>query len=568
MKNRVFILFACCLLSCHNSSDTKAILNTAGALMADEPQKAKLLLETIAPAKLDRPSLKAKYALLYSQALDKNYIDKTDDSLISIAVEYFDRKGNNEEKALANYYHGRVYENAGDINNAIKSYMHSEQAVEGTDNYFLLGLINSNMANLYNTQNSLDDALERYLCSYDFFHKAGSIPNEALVSASIARTYYIKNKTDSADLWYNRASELFTSIGAYTDIINLNESLVLIQLERNENTDSIKSILHNCYSKINSGEIPITSLGLWQSIYLKENNLDSARICGLKILSTPELFTNIQIAGCLTQMGDIEHLAGNHKKAYEYSLQYNTVIDSVHLKKQKHLVKEIEQRYKNQSLKESNINLRVRQQYQNIIIILLIIILIGGSIFIGRAYIRWRRKVKLKLLWAHAEIKRLGSTYSELQTQYDAIKAKANTDDTQELRLFSALEERLNNLRILVENTQSSRPATFAKQFQQYMKVNVRSHTSLSELHYVVDRKFNGIVKYLEKNYPKLTKQDLDLCCLICFGFSQYGICYLYETELQTFYNKRHRLRERLGLKQHQKIEVFIQDLIKELGQE
>lgn len=568
MKNTVFILFACCLLSCHNSSDTKAILNTAGALMADEPQKAKLLLETIAPAKLDRPSLKAKYALLYSQALDKNYIDKTDDSLISIAVEYFDRKGNNEEKALAHYYHGRVYENAGDINNAIKSYLRSEQAIEGTDNYFLLGLLNSNMANLYNTQNSLDDALERYLCSYDFFHKAGSIPNEALVSASIARTYYIRDKADSADLWYNRASELFTSIGAYTDITNLNESLAVIQLERNENTDSIKLTLQNCYSKTNSGATPITSLGLWQSIYLKENNLDSARICGLKILNNRKLFSNNQIAGCLAQMGRIEHLAGNHEKAYGYSLRYNAIINSLYLKKQEHLLQEIEQRYKNQTLKESNINLRIRQKYQRIIIALLIIILIGGSIVTGRVYIRWRRKVKLKLLWAHAEIKRLGSTYRELQTQYDAIKAKANTDDAQELRLFSALEERLNNLRILVENTQSSRPATFAKQFQQYMKVNVRSHTSLSELHYVVDRKFNGIVKYLVKNYPKLTKQDLDLCCLICFGFSQYGICYLYETELQTFYNKRHRLRERLGLKQHQKIEVFIQDLIKELGQE
>lgn len=568
MKNRFFILFACCLLSCHNSSDTKAILNTAGSLMADEPQKAKLLLETIAPAKLDRPSLKAKYALLYSQALDKNYIDKTDDSLISIAVEYFDRKGNNEEKALAHYYHGRVYENAGDINNAIKSYLRSEQAIEGTDYYFLLGLLNSNMANLYNTQNSLDDALERYLCSYDFFHKAGSIPNEALVSASIARTYYIKNKTDSADLWYNRASELFTSIGAYTDIINLNESLVLIQLERNENTDSIKLTLQNCYSKTNSGEIPIASLGLWQSIYLKENNLDSARICGLTILNNCKSFTERQIAGCLAQMGRIEHLSGNFENAYRYSLQYNAIIDSSYLTKQEELIQGIEQQFKNQTLKESNITLSLRQKYQRIIIALLIIILIGGSIVTGRVYIRWRRKVKHKLLCAHAEIKRLGSTYRELQTQYDAIKAKANTDDAQELRLFSALEERLNNLRILVENTQSSRPAIFAKQFQQYMKVNVRSHTSLSELHYVVDRKFNGIVKYLEKNYPKLTKQDLDLCCLICFGFSQYGICYLYETELQTFYNKRHRLRERLGLKQHQKIEVFIQDLIKELGQE
>lgn len=568
MKNTVIILFACCLLSCHGSSDTKAILNTAGSLMADEPQKAKLLLETITPAKLDRPSLKAKYALLYSQALDKNYIDKTDDSLISIAVEYFDRKGNNEEKALAHYYHGRVYENAGDVDNAIGSYIKSEEAASQTFDSYLLGLINYNLGHLYFTQHSFPEALDKYQRAVDHFINVGAKYNEALVLSHLARTYLLMNECDSAYKKYNGAIELYSSLGADEKVQELNESIAAVQLEQNENIDSIKRVLHNSYSRMKSAEIPVTSLGIWQSIFIKENNLDSARICGLRILKNHKSFTDKQIAGCLAQMGTIEHLAGNHEKAYEYGLQYIAIVDSAHLKKQKHLVQEIEQRYKNQSLKESNINLRVRQRYQNIIIILLIIILIGGSIVTGRVYIRWRRKVKLKLLWAHAEIKRLGSTYRELQTQYDAIKAKANTDDAQELRLFSALEERLNNLRILVENTQSSRPATFAKQFQQYMKVNVRSHTSLSELHYVVDRKFNGIVKYLEKNYPKLTKQDLDLCCLICFGFSQYGICYLYETELQTFYNKRHRLRERLGLKQHQKIEVFIQDLIKELGQE
>lgn len=536
--------------------------------MADEPQKAKLLLETITPAKLDRPSLKAKYALLYSQALDKNYIDKTDDSLISIAVEYFDRKGNNEEKALAHYYHGRVYENAGDVDNAIGSYIKSEEAASQTFDSYLLGLINYNLGHLYFTQHSFPEALDKYQRAVDHFINVGAKYNEALVLSHLARTYLLMNECDSAYKKYNGAIELYSSLGADEKVQELNESIAAVQLEQNENIDSIKRVLHNSYSRMKSAEIPVTSLGIWQSIYIKENNLDSARICGLRILKNHKSFTDKQIAGCLAQMGTIEHLAGNHEKAYEYGLQYIAIVDSAHLKKQKHLVQEIEQRYKNQSLKESNINLRVRQRYQNIIIILLIIILIGGSIVTGRVYIRWRRKVKLKLLWAHAEIKRLGSTYRELQTQYDAIKAKANTDDAQELRLFSALEERLNNLRILVENTQSSRPATFAKQFQQYMKVNVRSHTSLSELHYVVDRKFNGIVKYLEKNYPKLTKQDLDLCCLICFGFSQYGICYLYETELQTFYNKRHRLRERLGLKQHQKIEVFIQDLIKELGQE
>ena len=36
---------------------------------------------------------RAKYALLRSMALDKNYIDVADDSLINVAVEWYSRRG-------------------------------------------------------------------------------------------------------------------------------------------------------------------------------------------------------------------------------------------------------------------------------------------------------------------------------------------------------------------------------------------------------------------------------------------------------------------------------------------
>ena len=65
----------------------------------------------------------------------------------------------------------------------------------------------------------------------------------------------------------------------------------------------------------------------------------------------------------------------------------------------------------------------------------------------------------------------------------------------------------------------------------------------------MVNRKYYGVVDYLKAHYPELRKQNLDLCCLLCFGFSQHGICYLYNYEdIGSFYNKRSRLRKKLGL--------------------
>ena len=50
----------------------------------------------------------ALFALLYSQALDKNYIDETNDSLIGIAVEYYNAHPEPYRLMLAYYYLSRM----------------------------------------------------------------------------------------------------------------------------------------------------------------------------------------------------------------------------------------------------------------------------------------------------------------------------------------------------------------------------------------------------------------------------------------------------------------------------
>ncbi len=75
--------------------------------MQEKPDSSLYILKRIDSDKLSRRKDKAKYALLYSQALDKNYIDKTNDSLILVAVDYYQEHGTDQEKMLAYYYLGR-----------------------------------------------------------------------------------------------------------------------------------------------------------------------------------------------------------------------------------------------------------------------------------------------------------------------------------------------------------------------------------------------------------------------------------------------------------------------------
>lgn len=565
MKHVAYILISLSLLSCHGNNETVTILNTAESLMRGDPQMAKQILESIDGKKLDKALLKAKYALLYSQALDKNYYDISNDSLITIAVNYYDMHGDNREKAMAHYYHGVILSNANDLDNAIHAFVLSENAALLTDDNYLLGLINSSIGYLYDAQHSFSEAFDRFHRAEYYFRKSNAIHNQATVLAQIARLHYLRNENDVAFSLNKVAIELYRSINEEDEIQRLYESIVAIHLAQNKSIDSIKRVLQGSYFKTNSGEIPILSLGLWQSIYYHAQNIDSARICGLRILQNKGCFSDGQIAGCLSELGKIEHLAGNYEQAYQYSLLYEEAIDSIHSSERECLIQEVEQKYKNRILKQSNLNLQSRQKYHRVIIILLNVILITGGVLITSVINRWRKRARMKIKRAEEELGRLRSTFFELQNQYDAIKIKAVSSDAKEVKVMAALKARLRGLCDLVEKTQSTKSATFVKLFQQYVKVNVRSDISLSDLQYVVNKNYFGIIDYLEENYPNLTKQDLDLCSLLCFGFSQYGICYIYGAELQTFYNRRHQLREALGLKQNQKIEVFIKEIISKL---
>ena len=71
--------------------------------MADRPDSAKIILESIDPKALHTRAGKARFALLYSQALDKNYIDVDRDTLISRALKYYRHRGNAHDRALAYY---------------------------------------------------------------------------------------------------------------------------------------------------------------------------------------------------------------------------------------------------------------------------------------------------------------------------------------------------------------------------------------------------------------------------------------------------------------------------------
>ena len=102
------ILFSLLLTGCWKHSPVAEKLLQAETVMNEHPDSALNLLKGIAQPELQTKKHRAHYALLYSQALDKNYIDVTSDSLINIAVDYYKTQADVKTKFYAYYYLGRI----------------------------------------------------------------------------------------------------------------------------------------------------------------------------------------------------------------------------------------------------------------------------------------------------------------------------------------------------------------------------------------------------------------------------------------------------------------------------
>ena len=176
MKNILSILLL--LLAFTACGDKKAVtdaLNRAEAVMNEHPDSALNLLRTLTFDDFQKEKNRARYALLHSQALDKNYIDVTNDSLISVAVEYYKDKDDVRSKFLSYYYMGRVHANGERYLQATSCLMESEQLVDEVGDDYLSGLLYSEMGRIYRLYYDYPKSLEAHRKAAECYERAGMI---------------------------------------------------------------------------------------------------------------------------------------------------------------------------------------------------------------------------------------------------------------------------------------------------------------------------------------------------------------------------------------------------------
>ena len=124
MKYILHIIGLCLLfVGCGRNTEIDRQMDVAEGLMLSSPDSALHILDKINAGGLSGKEQMARYALLKSMALDKNYIDTTTFDVLQPAIDYYLDHGTPDERLRTLYYQGRIFLNKSDFDMAMQCFL-------------------------------------------------------------------------------------------------------------------------------------------------------------------------------------------------------------------------------------------------------------------------------------------------------------------------------------------------------------------------------------------------------------------------------------------------------------
>ena len=515
MKSRIIyflpILTVLLLTACNERSDYNALLVKADSLMALRPDSALHILQNIQPSKLKTQADHAYYALLLTQAQDKNYIVQADDSLIQIAVRYYNAHGDAAMQARAYYYWGSVCRDQNMQAEAIEKFLMAIPLVQATSDKSLLGRIYNNIGYLYYLQKlyTKADSIFRQAEEIGIQQKDTILQSEALTmqgSISLIRSDYLQaeNKllqaqtvsesSDQSRLKFtisNALSLLYSRIGDKKKALQYAKMSISLQ----------EDTTHCYYSFLVLGEA-----------YFKTGKYDSASYYLSKSLTSPDY--GIKADACM-RLADIANKQGDTSASLVMERMYSAYRDSMEQYSQHTKILEAEQRMaiqKQRTRYESYLN-----KYF-LVVIVLITVCMGILLLSVNYHFRHRRQEQQQL----ERENELRQKYIRQKEQHTALINKT--------RKYSEVIQKIDN--ILAIYKKKKIPKEFLDE-NDWVRLQAE-----------VDPQ--GIINSISEKY-KLSEMECHLCCLLLLDYSIADVGRIIQRERMSVYRMEHAISKKMG---------------------
>lgn len=512
---KLFLLLLLVFVSC--TPDTK--VTDAERLFDTDYDSACIVIRSINPEKLISQKSKAIYALSLTRADFYNGTAHTNDSLISIATGFFDRK-DPRRASLAWYYKARTDALTQNYDEQIQSLLKSQDYALKSKNEKLLAYIYYDKAVLFHNQHKNDSALSNYLQAEYYYSKFGDNYNALNSRIQTAHMNLLLKKTEPAEknciqllenektLPVELASTVYRILGALYFVKGENE--LSVQYYRKTPLTNHKSYDENI------------SLLTAQSL-IAGKQYDSARLYLSKI-SEPAVFG----PDYFKLWKEIYVYEGNFREAANCAEKAYLSADSIYRNRIDESFAGLEKRYNYQKLELNNKDLEIRNMRSNLLVLLSFFIIAA----ITAVFIIYRSRSRVTQL----------KTERELLRQQN-IRAEKEAENA---RLF---EKQLVLQKIVISNLEQYR--TNAHKRPENIKEGfspVKNEHFYHELFTAIDLEYNDFSKRLREKFSQLSDNDVLICCLLLAGFDTGMMASILDIKIDSMNMKRSRLRKKLNI--------------------
>ena len=575
MKNNIaliILLIAFLSVACNERQSNNRQLILADSLMQSRSDSALCILQGISMDKFATQADSACYALLLTQARDKNYVVQTDDSLIRYAVAYYDKTNDVRMQAKAHYYWGCVYRDMNRQAEAIREFLIAAPLTEKAKEKRQLGLVYNNIGFIYNIQGFNEKADSIYQLMEVI---AQEVKDTALWSEALSKQGSIA-LTKGKEYFPIAEQKLSDAFG------------VVDRVGSNGLKANISASLSNLYSRMDEGE---------KALYYAKLNLslrrDTARAYRAFLLlgdayykckeyDSATFYFNISLLSkdygrkvdAYMRLADIAMIQGNVTLSVELERNSSVYKDSLYEFHRNMVANEMIEAEADAQAMLQKLYYKGRLNMYLYVFMLIVVMIIVVALFL---YKRYRRKNDL-LQKDKQQLEKVNQDlslhYANLQTDITEKDLEIENlrkelvshqiDEEERAKLQAELDEMILKRRTLAKEAFLHSPLYAKMQaiIQDYQDRD-ESDEEISDQEWQefvvgMDVEWNNAITDLCVKY-QLSKEELHLVCLSLVGFPFSHLEYLLHLSRKTLYRKKNVLFKRMGVEQNCGFEEILQ---------
>lgn len=545
----IFILAILGLVSCDHHSEHWKTLNEMETIISERPDSALTVLRSIDRDELSGDEERARYALLLSMALDKNYIDVTNISLISEAKEYYADSDNARYKFLSLYYYGRVLFNRGEYTDAIVTYTQAESLLEEVDDDYLAGLLYTQFGELYRIFYDYNRCLASFEAACDHYSLAGLEYHRAHALHDIGMAYGNLDEFEKAISYFNIALEQAVELeDADLEMICYQNLVMLYDIiyEYEKCGEVVDVLTHKFDEELYSPKC----LGSLASYYAQSND---DRRAEEYLQRAWERTANVgdSIDMSFKTANTMKLMGRNDESMHYFERGIQLQNRELHRALQQPVVSAQKDYFQDQAEFNAYRLEKNRQIYITISIIIVLIMVVVAM------YIRYKIAAK------NSEINRYMEAMQDLEQSLFTKDMAADNMTEQINHLFESqfsLIDKLSNTYYETHGTKRDKEAIYTQVRSEIEKLQTNKRY-IQQLEDIVNKHKGDVMRVLRESMPEFSEMDYRLLCFLYAGFSAKAISVFTGDSIGNIYMRKSRLKAKISQSNTKNRDVILHHL-------